>query len=60
MNDVGLLTGVLYRNNVKPILDDECGINLGSVYENVVAQELKAHGFDLKYYDNKKAGDIRK
>ena len=58
MNDVGLLTGVLYRNNVKPILDDECGINLGSVYENVVAQELKAHGFDLKYYDNKKAGEV--
>ena len=50
MNDVGLLTGVLYRNNVKPILDDECGINLGSVYENVVAQILAANGHALYYY----------
>lgn len=25
-------------------------------YETVVAQELKAHGFDLYYYDNKKSG----
>ena len=23
-----------------------------------MAQELKAHGFDLKYYDNKKAGEV--
>ena len=28
-------------------------INLGSVYETVVAQELRAHGFNLYYYDNK-------
>ncbi len=33
-------------------------INLGSVYETVVAQELKAHGFNLYYYDNKKAGEV--
>jgi len=58
LNDVGLLTGILYRNNILPVMDNECGINLGSVYENVVAQELKAHGFFLHYYDNKKNGEV--
>ena len=33
-------------------------INLGSVYETVVAQELLAHGFNLFYYDNKKNGEV--
>ena len=29
-----------------------------SHYENVVAQELKAHGFELYYFNNKKQGEI--
>ncbi|MDD6037170.1 MAG: hypothetical protein PUC30_13470 [Lachnospiraceae bacterium] len=28
------------------ILNGEKSINFGAVYENVVAQELKAHGFE--------------
>jgi hypothetical protein len=31
---------------------------LGAVYETVVAQELKAHGFNLYYYDNKRNGEV--
>lgn len=31
---------------------------MGSILENVVAQELKAHGFQLNYYDGKKTGEI--
>lgn len=58
LNDVGILTSILYRNNLQPIMQDECSVNLGSVYENVVAQELKAHGFSLHYYDNKKRGEV--
>lgn len=58
MNDVGLLSTVLYKNNVKPILDTESSINLGSVYETVVATELKAHGKTLYYFDNKKNGEV--
>lgn len=58
LNDVGLFTGIIYRNNIKPVMDDECSVNLGSVYENVVAQELLAHGFSLHYYDNKKNGEV--
>jgi hypothetical protein len=58
LNDVGILTGVLYRNNIRAVLDDECSVNLGAVYESVVAQELKAHGYNLFYYDNKKKGEV--
>ena len=58
LNDVGLLTGLLYRNNIRPVLDDVCSINLGAVYESVVAQELRAHGHKLFYYDNRKQGEV--
>ena len=58
MNDVGLLTGALFRNNIQPIMSDERSVNLGSVYETVAAQELHAHGFNLFYYDNKKNGEV--
>ncbi len=58
LNDVGLLTDILYGNNIRAILDDEVGINLGSVYESVVAQELAAHGHRLFYYDNRSKGEV--
>lgn len=58
LNDVGILSGIFYRNNIKAVMSDMKSINLGSVYETVVAQELKAHGYDLYYYDNKKNGEV--
>ena len=58
LNDVGILSDILFRTNVRPIMDDVASINLGAVYENFVACELKAHGFDLFYYDNKKKGEV--
>ncbi len=58
LNDVGLLSGLLYGRNVRAVLDDEKSINLGSVYESVVAQELYAHHHQLYYYDNKKNGEV--
>lgn len=58
MNDVGLLTNILYKNNINAILDDKTGINLGAVYETVVAEELKAHEHTLFYYDRKKVGEV--
>lgn len=58
LNDVGLLTGQLYKYNITPIMKDERSINLGAVYESVVAQELKAHGHNLFYYDNAKKGEV--
>lgn len=58
LNDVGILSGIFYRNNIKAVMSDINSINLGSVYETVVAQELKAHGYNLYYYDNKKNGEV--
>lgn len=58
MNDVGLLTSLLYQNNVNAVLDDLSGVNLGAVYETVVAEELRAHDHELYYYDRKKVGEV--
>lgn len=58
LNDVGILTGILYGNNIRAVLDDEKSINLGSVYESVVASELIAHGYKLFYYDNRSKGEV--
>ena len=58
LNDVGILSGILYGTNIRAILDDERSINLGSVYECVVASELIAHGYKLFYYDNRNKGEV--
>ena len=57
-NDVGLLAA-MYGNDIQlKILNHETNINFGSIYENLVAQELTAHGFDLYFYNNKKLGEV--
>lgn len=58
LNDVGILTGILYGNNIRAVLSDERSVNLGSVYETVVASELIAHGYSLFYYDNRSKGEV--
>ena len=58
LNDVGILTNILYQYNVSAVLEDVVSVNLGSVYESVVTSELKAHGFELFYYDNKAKGEV--
>ena len=58
LNDVGILTGILYQNNIRAILDDVKSINLGTVYESVAASELAAHGHRLFYYDNRNHGEV--
>ena len=58
-NDVGLLAyqyadGIQFR-----ILSGEVNINFGAIYENVVAQELLAQGFErLYYFNSKKQGEV--
>ena len=59
LNDVGLLCS-MYMNGLQlRILNGETDINFGAVYENYVAQELTAHGYDtLFYYNSKKYGEV--
>ena len=58
LNDVGLLTNIFYGTNINAILNETKSINLGSVYETVVATELIAHGYNLFYYDNRDKGEV--
>lgn len=57
-SDVGLLASMYMDGLQLRILNREVDINFGSVYENVIAQELRAHGFDLYYYNSKKMGEL--
>ena len=57
-SDVGLLASMYMDGLQLRILNKEVDINFGSVYENVIAQELRAHGFDLYYYNSKKMGEL--
>ena len=57
-NDVGILTNILYKNNINPIINTQSGVNLGSVYETAVAQELLAHHEKLFYFDKRKFGEV--
>ncbi|MGM9748010.1 MAG: ATP-binding protein [Candidatus Cryptobacteroides sp.] len=58
-NDVGLLS-YQYSNGIQfKILSGEVNINYGAIYENVVAQELTAQGFEnLHYFNSKKQGEV--
>lgn len=57
-NDVGILTSILFHENIQTILNMDNALNLGSVYETSVAMELIAHGHRLYYYDRKKVGEV--
>ncbi len=57
-SDVGLLTGSYSKKAALSMLDADSKVNHGSVYENAVAQELAAHGFDLYYFNSKKLGEL--
>lgn len=59
LNDVGLLACMYSTEDVQiKILRDELDINFGAIFENAVAQELVAHGFDVFYYKSNKIGEI--
>lgn len=58
-NDVGLLS-CQYSDGIQlKILTGDDTVNFGAVYENFVAQELLAHGFEnIFYYNSKKMGEV--
>lgn len=57
-NDIGLLAAQYADGIQLRIINGDKDINFGSVYENAVAQELVAHGFEPYYYNNKKRGEL--
>lgn len=58
LSDVGLLASLYVDGLQLKILIREKDINFGAIYENVAAQELKAHGFELYYFNSKKQGEL--
>ncbi|MGN0377539.1 MAG: ATP-binding protein [Suilimivivens sp.] len=56
--DTGLLAAMYADGIQMKILAGELNMNYGAIYENVVAQELKCHGFDLYYYNSHKNGEL--
>lgn len=56
--DTGLLCAACMSNIQFDILMGNVDINMGSILENVIAQEIKSKGFDLHYFDSKKIGEI--
>lgn len=58
LSDVGLLASMYVDGLQLKILNREKDINFGAIYENVAAQELKTHGFELYYFNSKKQGEL--
>lgn len=58
LSDVGLLASMYMDGLQLKILNKEKDINFGAIYENAAAQELKAHGFELYYFNSKKQGEL--
>ncbi len=56
--DVGLLASQYATNIAIDLLTGKTEINCGAIYENFAAQELRAHGYSLYYFNNKKQGEL--
>ncbi|MCM1263313.1 MAG: DUF4143 domain-containing protein [Butyrivibrio sp.] len=56
--DSGLLCAMLSENVQFEVLQDNLDINRGSVLENAMAQILAAHGFVLRYFNEKNKGEL--
>jgi predicted AAA+ superfamily ATPase len=57
-SDIGLLTCQYGRAMKASILANDHKVNLGGIYENAVAQELHAHGFQSYYYNSHSIGEL--
>lgn len=57
-NDVGLLACQYAEGIQLRILTGDTSINYGAIYENVVAEELYAHGWNLYYFNSKHQGEL--
>ncbi|MFA7672941.1 MAG: AAA family ATPase [Clostridia bacterium] len=58
LSDIGLLS-CLYGAGAKlKLLLNDKSLNCGGIYENAVAQELLAHGYEAYYYNSRSLGEL--
>ena len=58
LSDVGMLTTFYGSATILKLLDNGNDVNCGAMFENAIAQELRAHGFKEYYFNNKKHGEV--
>ncbi|MBQ9002131.1 MAG: ATP-binding protein [Eggerthellaceae bacterium] len=56
--DVGLLGSMLEKSVQFDLVQGDAGVNNGALLETLAAQELVANGYDLRYFDKSKYGEV--
>lgn len=58
LSDVGMLTSEYGMSTKRMLISNDSSLNAGGIYENVVAQQLKANGFEIYYYNSNRLGEL--
>ena len=58
LSDIGMLSTMFGRATQIKLLEKAKDINFGAIFENAVAQELFAHGYEGYYFSSKKQGEL--
>ena len=56
--DVGMLTSEYGMAVKRMLISKDSNLNAGGIFENAIAQELYAKGFDLYYYNSNRLGEL--
>ena len=57
-SDVGMLTSEYGMSTKNMLITKDNHLNAGGIFENAVAQELTAKGFNLYYYNSNRLGEL--
>lgn len=58
LSDVGMLTSEYGMSTKRMLINNDSSLNAGGIYENAVAQQLKASGFEIYYYNSNRLGEL--
>lgn len=58
MADTGLLCAASMNGIQFDVLKGDVSVNMGSILENVMAQQFTSNGFELNYFDTRKYGEL--
>lgn len=58
LNDTGLLCAMSMENIQFEVLQENVSFNMGGIFENVFATQLKSNGFALRYLNKRNTGEL--